>query len=87
MQTIPQISVSNGRPDTFLPLFFIVLVTMIKDLFEDIKRHKSDKEENSKIVKYFEKNGIVNKKWEELRVAEIIKVIFLVVFSTFNKFK
>ena len=77
MQTIPQISVSNGRPDTFLPLFFIVLVTMIKDLFEDIKRHKSDKEENSKKIKYFENCGITIKKWEELRVGEIIKVFLL----------
>ena len=77
MQTIPQISVSNGRPDTFLPLFVIVLVTMIKDLFEDIKRHKSDKEENSKKIQYFENCGITIKKWEELRVGEIIKVFLL----------
>jgi len=29
-----------------IPLFFVVLASMVKDAFEDIKRHNSDKEEN-----------------------------------------
>jgi len=28
------------------PLMFVVLVSMIKDAFEDWKRHESDKKEN-----------------------------------------
>jgi phospholipid-transporting ATPase len=29
-----------------LPLCFVIGVSMIKDIFEDFKRHKSDNEEN-----------------------------------------
>lgn len=30
-----------------MPLSFVVLVSMIKDIFEDLKRHKSDNFENN----------------------------------------
>lgn len=30
------------------PLSVVILVSMIKDIFEDNKRHKSDNEENNK---------------------------------------
>jgi len=47
MQTIPSISISDGKPAMALPLFFVVLVSMIKDAFEDYKRHNSDDKENN----------------------------------------
>lgn len=31
-----------------MPLTFVVLVSMVKDIFEDMKRHKSDNIENNK---------------------------------------
>jgi len=31
-----------------LPLSFVIFVSMVKDIFEDYKRHKSDKTENYK---------------------------------------
>lgn len=33
-----------------LPLGFVVIVSMIKDIFEDMKRHESDKKENNRKV-------------------------------------
>jgi hypothetical protein len=33
-----------------MPLSFVVLVSMIKDIFEDLKRHDSDKKENNRKV-------------------------------------
>ena len=36
-----------------LPLGAVVLVSMIKDAFEDYQRHKSDNEENSKITNVY----------------------------------
>ena len=33
-----------------MPLSTIIVITAIKDLYEDIKRKKSDKEENSKKI-------------------------------------
>jgi phospholipid-transporting ATPase len=39
---INAISESDGYPTMYIPLSFILLLTMIKDIFEDLKRHKSD---------------------------------------------
>lgn len=33
-----------------MPLTFVVIVSMIKDVFEDIQRHKSDNKENNRTV-------------------------------------
>ena len=41
---------SNGIPGILLPLGFVLVVTGVKDLLEDIKRRKSDNEENSRIT-------------------------------------
>lgn len=76
MQAIPAITVSDGTPDTFLPLFVIVLITAIKDLYEDIKRHRSDREENRKTCLTFDAatSKFAKKYWFELQVGNVIKV-------------
>lgn len=33
-----------------MPLSFVVFVSMIKDIFEDIQRHRSDNQENNRSV-------------------------------------
>jgi len=45
---IPAISDSGGAPIMLMPLSFVVLVSMIKDIFEDLKRHHSDNLENTR---------------------------------------
>jgi len=76
MQAIKEISVTNGTPDIFVPLFLIILISALKDLFEDIKRHRSDKEENSKIchVVDMQTGQLVKRQWRSLRVGEIVKI-------------
>lgn len=76
MQAIKEISVSNGNPDIFAPLFLIILISAFKDLFEDIKRHRSDREENSKPVQVLDPQTgkLVIRQWKSLRVGEIVKV-------------
>lgn len=37
-----------------MPLAFVITVSMIKDIFEDYKRHKSDKQENFKMVEVYD---------------------------------
>jgi phospholipid-transporting ATPase len=76
MQTIDAISVTDGTPDTFAPLFVIVLITAVKDLYEDIKRHRSDREENRKTTSTLDPATVKFEKkyWYELRVGNIIKV-------------
>lgn len=86
MQSIKTISVSNGKPDIFLPLFVIVIISAFKDLFEDIKRHRSDNEENAKKVKVLDPaTGKLNvREWKSLRVGEIVKVIQCIKLVSLN---
>lgn len=49
MQMVEKISISSGTPVMALPLSFVVALSMIKDAYEDYKRHKSDKSENESL--------------------------------------
>lgn len=51
-----------------MPLMFVVSVSMVKDIFEDRKRHLSDEEENMRKAKYIRKD---QKEFEECRAKEI----------------
>ena len=73
------ISNTNGLPTQFPPLLFIVLISMIKDGYEDYNHYKSDKAENEMKVAVLnsEKGGAAElemKDWQDLRVGMIIKV-------------
>ena len=46
MECFPLISDSGGVPVLLMPLSFVVGISMIKDVYEDYMRHKSDNEEN-----------------------------------------
>lgn len=74
MQCINIISISGGRPVIYMPLSVIVAITALKDMFEDLKRHKSDNEENNRKVSVFRNGGFMETAWKELRVGEVIKV-------------
>jgi hypothetical protein len=49
-----------------VPLSFVVLVSMIKDIFEDLKRHQSDNLENNRstLVGDPATGKFVSKKWK-----------------------
>ena len=47
---IPQISITNGQPTILLPLMFVITVSAVKDIFEDMKRHRADNVENVRQV-------------------------------------
>ena len=47
MQMIPQISISNSQPAMAPPLALVVILSMIKDAYEDWKRHREDDGENN----------------------------------------
>jgi phospholipid-transporting ATPase len=52
MELIPPITDSNGPvPGLALPLSFVVGLSMIKDIYEDVMRHISDNQENSRRTK------------------------------------
>ena len=57
--------------------FALVLVfTMFKEAFEDLQRHKSDRELNNKTCLVFDNHTIrfVRRKWHEIKAGELIKV-------------
>lgn len=71
---IPAISVSEGKPTMFFPLFIVVAVSMAKDFAEDWKRHKSDKRENTSRVEILNDLGYSQRKWEDILVGDIIRI-------------
>jgi phospholipid-transporting ATPase len=46
MQMVNTISISGGKPAMAAPLSIVVAASMIKDAYEDYKRHNNDKKEN-----------------------------------------
>ena len=74
MQTIPYITISGGLPAIFLPLVVILIITALKDFYEDYKRKNSDTAENSRNISVWEKDRFVEKKWKDVRVGNIIEV-------------
>lgn len=60
-----------------MPLLFVLIVSAVKDIFEDMKRHKSDSIENNRPVQKIDaKTGnFIDSQWKHLRVGEIVKVI------------
>ena len=77
MQIIGSISISNGQPVIYMPLAVILMITAIKDLFEDLKRHKSDNDENNRKITVIREGNPMDTIWSDIKVGEVIKVIFL----------
>ncbi len=61
-----------------MPLITILVITAAKDFFEDWRRHKSDNEENKRKIKvyYPEERCFKDVQWFQLRVGDIVHVIF-----------
>ena len=76
MQTVTVISISNGQPAMLPPLAFVVILSMIKDAYEDYKRHKEDAEGNSAETEVFskEEGAFKTAKWAEIQVGDIVRV-------------
>lgn len=84
LETYKPISDSNGDPSGIAaPLAFVVGLSMIKDIYEDIMRHRSDSVENNNKIeickKTEDKQGNVDTKfrtktWKEINVGDIIRI-------------
>ena len=67
---IPSISIYDGIPTIALPLCFIVLISSLKNVYEDSKRKESDKIENTKYVNFLNDKGEFDViTWENIRVG------------------
>ena len=74
LQVIPLLSITGGRPVILLPLTQVVATSMLKDVFEDHKRHKSDRLENRREVLACRGDAELMVKWRDVRVGDILKV-------------
>lgn len=73
LNQLPQLAVF-GRGVSILPLAFVLLVTAVKDAYEDWRRHKSDKVENNRLALVLVNGQFQEKKWKDVRVGEVIKI-------------
>lgn len=74
MQTIPEISISNGQPVMAAPLALVVFVSMLKDAYEDYNRHQSDAGENNKKAIVYNGTTFHEVFWKDIRPGQIVKV-------------
>ena len=76
LQTIKDISYSNGSPIMLIPFSVVVLINGIKDLYEDLKRKKMNNIDNNRICEIYDakQNRFINKKWQEVKLGDIIKI-------------
>ncbi|XP_023493925.2 phospholipid-transporting ATPase IA isoform X1 [Equus caballus] len=73
LQQIPDVS-PTGRYTTLVPLLFILAVAAIKEIIEDIKRHKADNAVNRKQTQVLRNGAWEIVHWEKVAVGEIVKV-------------
>ncbi|KAL4578028.1 hypothetical protein LXL04_014143 [Taraxacum kok-saghyz] len=72
LNQLPQLAVF-GRFASILPLAMVLLVTAVKDAYEDWRRHRSDGIENNRLSSVLVNNSYEQKKWKDIQVGEIIK--------------
>ena len=74
LQTVRAISYSNGVPSMLPGLLVVVFLSMIKDAYEDYKRHVKDDEENNSSCEVLIDGVFITKSWHSVKVGQIIKV-------------
>eukprot|EP01065_Artemidia_motanka_P045929 TRINITY_DN6843_c8_g1_i1.p1 TRINITY_DN6843_c8_g1~~TRINITY_DN6843_c8_g1_i1.p1 ORF type:complete len:1437 (+),score=399.66 TRINITY_DN6843_c8_g1_i1:114-4424(+) len=73
LQLIPGLS-PTGRFTTIIPLSMVLLVTMIKDGYEDYKRHVRDREVNNQRVAVWRGGSWKDVTWKDVMVGDYCKV-------------
>ncbi|KAK4057711.1 aminophospholipid translocase [Microbotryomycetes sp. JL221] len=73
IQQIPNVSPTN-RYTTIVPLSLVLIVAALKEIQEDIKRHQTDAELNSRKTKVLEGSTFVDKPWRQIKVGDIVRL-------------
>ncbi|XP_051945038.1 phospholipid-transporting ATPase IA isoform X1 [Xyrauchen texanus] len=72
LQQIPDVS-PTGRWTTLVPLLFILVVAAVKEIIEDLKRHKADNVVNKKETQVLRNGAWEIVHWEKLSVGEVVR--------------
>lgn len=74
LNQLPQLAVF-GREVSIFPLAIVLLVTAVKDAYEDFRRHQSDRKENHRLASVFTNGQFASVKWKEIQVGDVIKLM------------
>ncbi|CAG5123585.1 unnamed protein product, partial [Candidula unifasciata] len=74
LQQIPNVS-PTGRYTTAVPLLLILMVSAIKEIVEDIKRHRADGMVNNIEISVHRHGRWQEVKWQDVAVGDIVKVV------------
>lgn len=73
LQSIPLISPLSPF-SAVAPLIFVLTLSMVREGFEDYKRWRSDKTDNSQLTHCFDGKGLVKREWKDIRCGDYIKI-------------
>ncbi|XP_050803362.1 phospholipid-transporting ATPase IA isoform X2 [Gopherus flavomarginatus] len=73
LQQIPDVS-PTGRYTTLVPLLFILAVAAVKEIIEDLKRHKADNAVNKKQTQVLRNGAWEIVHWEKVDVGDIVVI-------------
>uniref|UniRef100_A0A2K5EZV5 Phospholipid-transporting ATPase n=1 Tax=Aotus nancymaae TaxID=37293 RepID=A0A2K5EZV5_AOTNA len=73
LQTIPQIS-TLAWYTTLFPLLLVLGITAIKDLVDDVARHKMDREVNNRTCEVIKDGRFKVAKWKDVQVGDVIRL-------------
>eukprot|EP01134_Creolimax_fragrantissima_P006623 CFRG6623T1 len=74
IQQIPGVS-PTGRWTTIIPLSCVLAATGVKEVLEDYKRHRSDREVNDRLVRVLRQGTFQTITWREVQVGDIVRVV------------
>lgn len=72
LQTWKAVSITNGTPTLLLPIVFVLLVTALKDMVEDYRRHKSDDEENLQHCDVLRGDQFMSTLWKDVKIGDVV---------------
>jgi phospholipid-transporting ATPase len=73
LNQLPFLAVFGGF-SSVLPLAFVLIVTAIKDGYEDWRRHRADRTENNRMADVWQDRSFQSKTWKQIRVGEVVKI-------------
>ena len=75
-QVFPMWSITKNVPTMALPLMFILGVAAIKEILEDMDKHKADNIQNGRVVDVLDPTTKTweSKKWSTLRCGQLVRV-------------
>ncbi|GAA6068367.1 phospholipid-transporting ATPase IC isoform X2 [Tachysurus ichikawai] len=73
LQIIPQISTLPWYT-TLVPLVLVLGITAIKDLMDDLARHRLDKEINNRKCEVLQNGSFQEAKWMDIQVGDVVRL-------------